>query len=107
MLLSCYKNYKVIFLFHYKNQRLLWGMLEPKFVTETYVEECNTFSPYATACSELGECSGDVSVNACLAHIVFPIDHFWMCNTGLDDSVQPMFVRTTLALKMAVCVSRM
>lgn len=61
-------------------------------MTGTYIEELNTLSPCATACSELSGCSGDVSVNAYLLLIVFSIDQFSVHNTGSDDSVQPMVV---------------
>lgn len=79
----------------------------PKFVTGTYVEERDTFSLWAAVCWEPSECSRDVSVNACIAHAVLTIDHFRMCNTGLDDSVQPMVERTTFALKVGAYISRM
>lgn len=81
--------------------------MEPKFVRGTNAEERYTSSHSATARSELGAYSGEVSMNACLAHAVFPIDHLWMCTAGLGDSLQSMVRRTTLVLKMGVCVSKM
>lgn len=76
----------------------------PKLATGTYVQEHNTFGSCARACSELGECSGHVSINAGLLIQSFCLDLFWMCTTGVGDSVQPMVIITTFALKMSVCV---
>lgn len=42
--------------------------------------------------SELSESSGGVSINVCLACLVFPVDSSCVENTGLNDSVQQMVI---------------